>query len=223
MRQLRRSSRTKTFAIKFSPHTSPTKVKRSISLNSKAITTFTIPLKQKVKKEKIEENDTLQAKDQPESIEQKEANHGRISVAIRNLAPSSTSIIQLSEAFRVAGLNWRLQILFNRNTFTGQSRFISVYVICEDLPFNESLVTLITFRLVSQEEGYAGMDKEIIAHFNGSTRSVGISNFVLFKNIFAEDSEYLNKDFNEAQIVAIIRVKSRQKTILRWGNLVKKQ
>lgn len=59
----------------------------------------------------------------------------------------------------------RLQILFNRNTFTGQSRFISVYVICEDLPFNETLTALITFRLVSQEEGYAGMDNEVRKNF----------------------------------------------------------
>uniref|UniRef100_A0A915LKB8 pyrroline-5-carboxylate reductase n=1 Tax=Meloidogyne javanica TaxID=6303 RepID=A0A915LKB8_MELJA len=224
MRPLRRSSRTKIFAVKFSPHTTPSKIKRSTSLN-----TFTIPFKQKerslaikkeleraevVKDKRNEENETSQTKSQSQSFKQKESNHGRISVAIKNIAPASTSIIQLSESFRVAGLNWRLQILFNRNTFTGQSRFISVYVICEDLPFNETLIALITFRLVSQEEGYAGMDNEIIAHFNGSNRSVGISNFILFKNIFAEDSEYVNKDFNEAQIVAIIRVKSRQKTIM---------
>nr|CAD2183895.1 unnamed protein product [Meloidogyne enterolobii] len=229
MRPLRRSSRTKVFAVKFSPHTTPSKIKRSTSLS-----TFTIPFKQKerslatkkelesaevVKEKEDKEDEISQAKDQ--SFKQKEANHGRISVAIKNIAPASTSIIQLSESFRVAGLNWRLQILFNRNTFTGQSRFISVYVICEDLPFNETLIALITFRLVSQEEGYAGMDNEVIAHFNGSNRSVGISNFILFRNIFAEDSEYVNKDFNEAQIVAIIRVKSRQKTIMSTNQKIK--
>ncbi|CAK5063649.1 unnamed protein product [Meloidogyne enterolobii] len=114
MRPLRRSSRTKVFAVKFSPHTTPSKIKRSTSLS-----TFTIPFKQKerslatkkelesaevVKEKEDKEDEISQAKDQ--SFKQKEANHGRISVAIKNIAPASTSIIQLSESFRVAGLNW---------------------------------------------------------------------------------------------------------------------
>jgi len=80
MRPLRRSSRTKIFAVKFSPHTTPSKIKRSTSLN-----TFTIPFKQKErrlaikkelegaevgKKKRNEENETSQTKDQ--SFKQKE-------------------------------------------------------------------------------------------------------------------------------------------------------
>lgn len=82
MRPLRRSSRTKIFAVKFSPHTTPSKIKRSASLN-----TFTIPFKQKerslaikkeleraevVKDKRNEENETSQAKDQSQSFKQKE-------------------------------------------------------------------------------------------------------------------------------------------------------
>jgi len=33
------------------------------------------------------------------------------------------------------------------------------------LPFNETLIALITFRLVSQDEGYAGMDNEVGKNF----------------------------------------------------------